>query len=90
MVSLIFGNVIHRFREREPPQVSRAHGGRSQRGKAMTAVDDFFHTLSFLLRPDDPAHNTAMIRDFSRMSKIPEEIIREKLQQAMQPEGTRQ
>jgi hypothetical protein len=56
----------------------------------MTAVDDFFHTLSFLLRPDDPAHNTAMIRDFSRMSKIPEEIIREKLQQAMQPEGTRQ
>ena len=56
----------------------------------MTAVDDFFHTLSFLLRPDDPAHNAAMIRDFARMSKIPEEIVREKLHQALSPDGATQ
>ena len=55
-----------------------------------TAVDQFFDTLSFLLRPDDPAHNAAMIRDFSRMSKIPEEIVREKLNQTMTPDGAKQ
>ena len=31
-----------------------------------------------------------MIRDFAKMSKIPEEVVREKLQQAMQPDGARQ
>ena len=37
---------------------------------AMTAVDDFWDALSFLLRPDDPAHNAAMIRDFAKVSGI--------------------
>ena len=55
-----------------------------------TAVDQFFDALSFLLRPDDPAHNAAMIRDFARMSKIPEEIVREKLNQTMTPDGAKQ
>ena len=56
----------------------------------MTAEDQFWDTLSFLLRPDDPGHNAAMIRDFSRMSKIPEEIVREKLNQTMTPDGAKQ
>lgn len=55
-----------------------------------TAVDDFFDTLSFLLRPDDPAHNAAMIRDFAKASGISEETIREKLNQALMPDGARQ
>ena len=55
-----------------------------------TAVDQFFDTLSFLLRPDDPAHNAAMIRDFARMSEIPEEIVREKLNKDLAPDGAKQ
>ena len=56
----------------------------------MTAVDDFFDTLSFLLRPGDEAHNNSLIRDFSAMSGISEEIIRDKLKQAMTPDGAKQ
>ncbi len=55
-----------------------------------TAVDDFFDTLSFLLRPDDHVHNANLIRDFSQMSGISEEIIREKLNQTMTPDGATQ
>jgi hypothetical protein len=54
------------------------------------AVDQFFDKLSFLLRPDDPAHNNAMIRDFATISKIPEATIREKLAQTLLPDGARQ
>ena len=49
----------------------------------MTALDDFWNTLSFFLRPDDPAHNAAVIRDFAKVSGISEETIREKLAHAM-------
>ena len=38
-----------------------------------TAVDDFFDTLSFLLRPGDLKHNNGLIRDFAAMSGISEE-----------------
>jgi hypothetical protein len=55
-----------------------------------TAVDEFFDALSFLLRPDDPTHNANLIKDFAAMSGISEEIIREKLKQAMTPDGARQ
>jgi hypothetical protein len=54
------------------------------------AVDEFFDTLSFLLRPGDETHNNSLVRDFSAMSGISEEIIREKLHQAMQPDGAKQ
>ena len=56
----------------------------------MTAEYDFWDALSLLLLPDDPAHNAAMIRDFARMSKIPEEIVREKLNQTMTLDGAKQ
>ena len=56
----------------------------------MTAEYDFWDALSLLLLPDDPAHNAAMIRDFAKVSGISEEIVREKLNRTMVPDGTRQ
>ena len=47
----------------------------------MTAEDHFWDALSFLLRPDDVAHNAAMIQDFAKTSGISEETIRAKLNQ---------
>ena len=92
MVSALFGIVIHCFREREAPKVSGTRSARSQRGEAMkaSALDQFWDTLSFLLRPDDHGHNAAMIRDFAKASGISEETIRQKLNQTMVTEGAKQ
>ena len=56
----------------------------------MTAEARFWDTLSFLLRPGDPAHNAAMIRDFAKASGISEQIVQEKLAQTLLPDGARQ
>lgn len=42
----------------------------------------FWQSLTDLLN-GDPAHDTAMVQDFSRVSKIPEYIVRLKLQAAL-------
>jgi hypothetical protein len=70
-----------RFPTAGPPLVAGNGAGR---------FDQFFDTLSFLLKPGDEAHNAAMIRDFVAMSGIPESFIREKLAQAMLREGAHQ
>jgi hypothetical protein len=44
---------------------------------------DFWSALSLLLRPNDDKHNAAMISDFSKMSQIPESIVREKLNKSV-------
>ena len=54
----------------------------------MTAEGKFWDALSFLLRPGDATHNTAMIRDFAKASGIAEQTIREKLNQIL--DGARQ
>ena len=57
----------------------------------MNGVEDqFWDALSFLLRPNDPAHNVAMIRDFAKASGISEETIRDKLNQTMLSDRARQ
>ena len=56
----------------------------------MTAEAQFWDALAFLLRPDDAAHNAAMIRDFAKASGITEQTSREKLAQTLSPDGARQ
>ena len=91
MAFAVFGNVIHSIPQRDPAKISRTLTVRSQRwGEAMTAVDDFFHTLSFLLRPGDPSHNNAMIADFAKASGISETEIRERLAKTLLPDGAKQ
>jgi hypothetical protein len=56
----------------------------------MNALDEFWETLSFLLRPGDPEHNNGLVRDFAKMSGISETIIREKLAETLRPNGATQ
>ena len=51
------------------------------------AEADFWAALSLVLRPNDDKHNAAMISDFSKMSQIPEPIVREKLNEAVRFKG---
>jgi hypothetical protein len=55
----------------------------------MKAEDDFWSALTALLRDDDD-HNTRMVRDFSKISKIPEHIVWQKLRAALRHEGVTQ
>jgi hypothetical protein len=56
----------------------------------MKPQDQFWEALAFLLRPDDPAHNAAMMRDFAKISEISEETIRDRLAQTLLSGGGRQ
>ena len=84
MVSVIFGNVIHCFREREPQKISC----RTSRSWAMSvekAEADFWSALSLLYFETQTTTNIMLrsFSDFSKMSQIPESIVREKLNKAV-------
>jgi hypothetical protein len=56
----------------------------------MTPMDHFWETLAFLVRPDDPDHNAALIRDFAKASGISEDYVRLRLNLAMRLNGSPQ